>query len=198
MSRANNWLSMAGKVFSLIKDTVNKRGRAGGDPGDRRPPQRPGPRRSPAPSGGNVDERLSPGREGNERTVEVDASQISAVRMTYQPNPDGNPDPGEVVWTWVPFEENDGRGKDRPVLIVAAEAAGTVLGVQLTSKRHEEYLPVGTGGWDDERRQSYADPTRVIRIYASGMRREGTALAQDRFVVVAAELQRRYGWSNAG
>ncbi|GAB5080487.1 hypothetical protein ARTHROSP310_36360 [Arthrobacter sp. AD-310] len=28
--------------------------------------------------------------------------------------PDGEPDPGEVVWTWVPYQEDHGRGKDRP------------------------------------------------------------------------------------
>ena len=55
--------------------------------------------------------------------------------MTYSPSTDGAPDPGEVVWTWVPFEERDGRGKDRPVLVVAAEKGGTYLAVQLTSSR---------------------------------------------------------------
>ena len=38
------------------------------------------------------------------------------LRFDYRPRRDGKPDPGEVVWAWVPFEENDGRGKDRPVL----------------------------------------------------------------------------------
>lgn len=200
VSRSSNWVSMAGKVFSLIKDVVGRSGNGGQRRPDGAGRARPTDRRpsGSAPAGGGAgEERPSPGRDGNDRTVEVDASRIGTVRMTYRPDPDGDPDPGEVVWTWVPFEENDGRGKDRPVLIVAAEAAGTVLGVQLTSKRHEDYLPVGTGGWDDERRPSYANPTRVMRIFATGMRREGTALARDRFVVVTAELQRRYGWSNA-
>jgi hypothetical protein len=46
--------------------------------------------------------------------VEADPHSIGPVRMSYSPRTDGAPDPGEVVWTWVPFEENDGRGKDRP------------------------------------------------------------------------------------
>ena len=46
--------------------------------------------------------------------------------MSYEPQTDGAPDPGEVVWTWVPFEENDGRGKDRPVLVVAVESAAPI------------------------------------------------------------------------
>ena len=66
--------------------------------------------------------------------------------MTYSPITDGDPDPGEIVWTWVPFEERDGRGKDRPVLVVAAERGGTYLAVQLTSKPHPgdvEFVPIG-------------------------------------------------------
>jgi len=57
--------------------------------------------------------------------------------------------PGEVVWTWVPFEENDGRGKDRPVLVVAVEPAGTYLAVQLTSKDHDgqgDFVSVARAG----------------------------------------------------
>src|ERR1700750_2374783 len=55
------------------------------------------------------------------------------VRMSSSPQTHGAPDPGEVVWTWVPFEENDGRGKDRPVLVVAVEPRGTYLAGPLTS-----------------------------------------------------------------
>ena len=37
---------------------------------------------------------------------------------SYAPEPDGQPDPGEVVWGWVPFEDDPSQGKDRPVLLV--------------------------------------------------------------------------------
>ena len=40
------------------------------------------------------------------------------VRFAYAPEHDGHPDPGEVVWTWVPFEEDATRGKDRPVVVL--------------------------------------------------------------------------------
>ncbi|HOA02746.1 MAG TPA: type II toxin-antitoxin system PemK/MazF family toxin, partial [Dermatophilaceae bacterium] len=36
--------------------------------------------------------------------------------LRWAPRHDGRPDPGEVVWTWVPFEEDHTQGKDRPVL----------------------------------------------------------------------------------
>ena len=58
-------------------------------------------------------------KRGPDATVEVDPHRIGPVRTSYSPQTDGAPDPGEIVWTWVPCEENDGRGKDRPVLVVA-------------------------------------------------------------------------------
>jgi len=38
------------------------------------------------------------------------------VQFEYTPHLDGDPDPGEVVWTWVPYEDDPSQGKDRPVL----------------------------------------------------------------------------------
>jgi hypothetical protein len=51
-----------------------------------------------------------PGESGPDATVEVDPHRIGPVRMSYSPQTDGAPDPGEVVWPWVPFEEHDGAG----------------------------------------------------------------------------------------
>ncbi|GAB3617104.1 type II toxin-antitoxin system PemK/MazF family toxin [Okibacterium endophyticum] len=127
--------------------------------------------------------------------MEIDAERLSAVRMTYVPENDGNPDPGEIVWTWVPYEERDGRGKDRPVLIVAAERNGpALLAVQLTSQGHEGDLSVGSGSWDSERRESWVKTDRVFRVYPSGMRREAASLPRDRFERVTEVLAARYGW----
>ena len=42
---------------------------------------------------------------------------------SYAPAPDGEPDPGEVVWAWVPYEEDASRGKDRPVLVIGTRVA---------------------------------------------------------------------------
>ena len=54
----------------------------------------------------------------------------------YAPDPDGRPDPGEIVWTWVPYEEDHSRGKDRPVLLVGRDGPW-LLALQLTSKDHD-------------------------------------------------------------
>ena len=138
-----------------------------------------------------------PGRTGRFATVEVNPRSVGRVHMSYSPVTDGNPDPGEIVWTWVPFEEHDGRGKDRPVLVVAAEPAGSVLAVQLTSKSHvgeHAFLSVGAGAWDGEHRESWANLQRVIRVHPQGMRREASGLGRQPFDRVVAELRARYGW----
>ena len=42
----------------------------------------------------------------------------------YAPEIDGEPDPGEVVWGWVPYEDDPSQGKDRPVLVLATAGSG--------------------------------------------------------------------------
>ncbi|MDX2390696.1 type II toxin-antitoxin system PemK/MazF family toxin [Streptomyces sp. DK15] len=100
--------------------------------------------------------------------------------------------------TRLPYEENDGRGKDRPVLVVAREAGGrTLLAVQLSSKRHDadrEWVPIGSGPWDSAGRDSWVDLDRVLRVHESGMRREACALDRGRFELVVDRLRERYGW----
>jgi len=52
--------------------------------------------------------------------------------ISYEPDlGDGDPDPGEIVWTWVPFEEDPDRGKDRPVLVIGRDGP-TILALMLT------------------------------------------------------------------
>ncbi|MGW0706391.1 type II toxin-antitoxin system PemK/MazF family toxin [Streptomyces sp. NPDC002643] len=138
-----------------------------------------------------------PGRYGPFATAEADPRDVGRVRTEYSPAHDGDPDPGEIVWTWVPFEENDGRGKDRPVLVVAREARGTLLAVQLSSKRHDgdrEWVPIGSGPWDRSGRDSWVDVDRVLRLHEQGMRREACALDRMRFNSVVHRLRERYGW----
>ena len=138
-----------------------------------------------------------PGRFGPTASTEADPREVGRVATEYSPAHDGDPDPGEIVWTWVPYEENDGRGKDRPVLVVAREAAGTLLAVQLTSKRHDasDWVAIGAGPWDRSGRDSWVLLDRVIRIHEDGMRREACALDRGRFNLVRNRLRERYGWS---
>lgn len=118
--------------------------------------------------------------------------------IDYCPDLDGRADPGEVVWTWVAYEENDGRGKDRPVLVVGREGSG-LLGLMLSSNERRDgqrgWLALGPGAWDREDRPSFVRLDRVLDLTEDGIRREGAILARDRFDRVAAALRDEGGWS---
>ena len=115
------------------------------------------------------------------------------VRISYQPEIDGDGDPGEVVWAWVPYEENPNRGKDRPVVIVG-RIGDDLAGVPLTSKNkgRDDQVGVGTGEWDSRRRPSYAKVDRLLAVDPDDIRREGAVLARDRFDDVVAGLRRHH------
>ena len=115
------------------------------------------------------------------------------LRPVYAPSPDGLPDPGEIVWTWVPYEEDHSRGKDRPVLLVGHDGPW-LLGLQLTSKDHDagpgrrsdpRWVDIGTGAWDRQGRPSEVRVDRVVRVDADAVRREGAVLSRERFEDVA-------------
>jgi hypothetical protein len=102
------------------------------------------------------------------------------LQIQYTPQIDGDPDPGEVVWTWVPFEEDPTLGKDRPVVVIGRR--GDVLsGVALTTKQHDGDVEVGTGEWDSRHRTSYAKVDRLLDINADAVRREGAILNRRQF-----------------
>ncbi|MEA2169123.1 MAG: hypothetical protein QOF76_2423 [Solirubrobacteraceae bacterium] len=118
------------------------------------------------------------------------------MTFEYDPNLDGDADPGEVVWTWVPYEEDASQGKDRPAVVIGREG-DDVLIVPLSSKDHEErvdadeWVALGSGNWDREGRTSYADIGRVLRVAPGSIRREGAVLEQSRFDAVVAAVERR-------
>jgi hypothetical protein len=125
---------------------------------------------------------------------------VGPLPITYAPSADGQADPGEVVWAWVPFEEGDGRGKDRPVLVVG-RAAGLLLALQMTSQDHDRdtgdearfgriWMDVGAGAWDVRGRPSEVRLDRVLRLAPDAVRREGARLDRRRFEEVATALRR--------
>ena len=115
----------------------------------------------------------------------------TGTRIEYSPDMDGDADPGEVVWTWVPYEDDPSKGKDRPVVIIgrAGRDGSDLAGVPLTSKnKGRDTVPVGTGGWDRGGRASFAKVDQLIVVRAGDVRREGAVLPRERFddVVEAA------------
>ena len=119
---------------------------------------------------------------------------------SYEPEMDGEPDPGEVVWAWVPYEEDPHQGKDRPILLIGrtqAEGAQWWAGLMLTSQDHDRdeeqeaaagrhWMDVGTGDWDRERRPSEVRLDRLIVLADADIRREGAALDRATFDAVLA------------
>jgi len=120
--------------------------------------------------------------------------------MSYAPHDDGHPDPGEVVWAWVPFEEDYTQGKDRPVLVIGRDGPH-LLALAFTSKDHHRdeeqearagrfWFDIGTGAWDRSGRPSEVRLDRVLRIDPSAVRREGATLDRARFDALAIEMRR--------
>jgi hypothetical protein len=107
----------------------------------------------------------------------------------YAPDHDDEPDPGEVVWAWVPYEEDPTRGKDRPLVIVgrAQGAPETYVGFLLSSRDHDgdsRWHAVGSGDWDPEGRPSWVRVDRPMAVTAEAVRREGAALAPEVFLAL--------------
>ncbi|AFM18121.1 PemK-like protein [Mycolicibacterium chubuense NBB4] len=121
-----------------------------------------------------------------------------ARRVSYSPALDGRADPGEIVWTWVVYEDDPNRGKDRPVLVVGRDRS-ILLGLMLSSQDHHRddpnWVGIGTGSWDYEGRASWVRLDRVLDVPEEGIRREGAILDRRTFDLVAARLRAEYSWS---
>ncbi|WP_306361167.1 type II toxin-antitoxin system PemK/MazF family toxin [Nocardia sp. CC227C] len=120
-----------------------------------------------------------------------------ARRVVYSPQLDGRADPGEIVWTWVPYEEDPDNGKDRPVLVVGRER-DTLLGLMLSSNadhaHHDNWVGIGSGPWDHAGRDSWVRLDRVLDVPEAGIRREGAILPRKTFDRVAHRLCAEFHW----
>ena len=183
---ANGWLD-------LLRDglrVVAKAARTTAGPGSgttRRPTSAPGAPAATRPAG----HVALPDYEGS-------------LTPVYAPDLDGDADPGEVVWTWVPFEDDPSQGKDRPVLVVGRDDP-YLLGLMLTSKDHDRnaakearhgrhWMDVGSGDWDAQHRPSEIRLDRVLRIDPVRVRREGSVMPWALFDEVVGSLVETKGW----
>jgi hypothetical protein len=119
----------------------------------------------------------------------------------YSPSADGRPDPGEVCWAWVPYEDDPSQGKDRPVLVIGAvegeDGERAVACLVMTSKDHDRdeaqeaaagrrWMDVGAGAWDRELRPSEVRLDRLVVLREADVRREGAALDPEIYAEVLA------------
>nr|WP_303771059.1 type II toxin-antitoxin system PemK/MazF family toxin [Actinomyces oris] len=131
-----------------------------------------------------------------------DVSALGLPAFSYSPDPDGDADPGEVVWAWVPFEEDPTQGKDRPVLVLARHESRLVV-AQMTSKDHDRdaaqearwgrfWYDVGTGDWDRQGRPSEVRLDRLLLMEPASVRREGATMNREVFDGVVAALRHHH------
>lgn len=114
----------------------------------------------------------------------------------YNPAVDGRPFPGEVVWTWVAYDQDSREGKDRPVLVFAVEGARLSV-LELRSRRDERtrrsrqtWLELGVGGWDRQGRESEVRLDRTLTVSIYDVRRVGAELDRAQFDEVVAARRR--------
>lgn len=184
---ANAWLDLLRGGLRAVAQATRSRPR---DHAPRTRPRTPGPRAGTGTVGPAGHEAL-PDYEGR-------------LTPTYAPRLDGEPDPGEVVWTWVPFEDDPSQGKDRPVLVVGHDGP-VLLGLMLTSKDHSRspekeaghgrhWMDIGSGDWDARHRMSEIRLDRVLRVDPGRVRREGSIMPRPQFDAIVRSLSEIKGW----
>lgn len=183
------WERIARSVVRDLGRTVvrelqkGRRGSGGGRPSDAR--RSPGGGAPTAPRGGYPGDHTGP------------------VDTSYSPTADGDADPGEIVWAWVPYEEDHSRGKDRPALVVGLDGPW-LLALQVTSQDHDRdaaqearagryWMDIGSGAWDSRGRASEVRLNRVLRLDPGAVRREGAALDRATFDRVVAAMREYTG-----
>ena len=149
----------------------------------------PTPRPQQSQPRGNAHRYEDPATSNRPHTSIREASIADALaHASYQPIMDGDADPGEVVWTWVPYQEDASVGKDRPAVVIGAQGEGVYL-LQLTSKNHTReaaqeaaaghyWFDIGTGAWDSKGRPSEVRLDRALWVKATDVRREGSILPE--------------------
>jgi PemK-like, MazF-like toxin of type II toxin-antitoxin system len=142
-------------------------------------------------AGQQVGRRVSWGADPRPVGFSIRRVVFADISISYEPLPDGKPDPGEVIWVWIPYEEDPSVGKDRPALAVGwvpSTPEDDVAIVPLTSKWHAGQVSVGLGSWDGGRKRSFAKVDQIYLVARTDVRREGASLAKPVFDAVVRAL----------
>lgn len=165
----------------------------------------PKPRASSSsrPNSGSPHHYEDPATSNRPQTSIREASIADALaHASYTPIMDGDADPGEVIWTWVPYQEDASVGKDRPAVVIGAQGEGVYI-LQLTSKDHTRdaaqeaaagryWLDIGAGDWDSKGRPSEVRLDRALWVKATDVRREGSILPKATWQLIVDALEEHY------
>ena len=155
------------------------------------------------PNSGSHHHYEDPATSNRPQTSIREASIADALaHASYTPIMDGDADPGEVIWTWVPYQEDASVGKDRPAVVIGAQGEGVYI-VQLTSKDHTRdaaqeaaagryWLDIGAGDWDSKGRPSEVRLDRALWVKATDVRREGAILPKATWQLIVDALEEHY------
>lgn len=162
-------------------------------------PSAPKPSSAKSAANSTAPKPSAPASTGASNGSDYPGDYRDMINFEYSPSLDGDADPGEIVWTWVPFEEDHSQGKDRPVLLVGRDGE-YLLALMMTSKDHNNrehadpnYLDIGSGPWDPQGRASEVKLNRVIRVRPDAMRREGAIMPEDTFRLIERAWTRHNG-----
>ena len=109
------------------------------------------------------------------------------VRWEYRPRLNGTADPGEIVWTWVAYEDAPHLGKDRPVVVIGLANRGRLAVLMLSTRDHSgdsRWLPIGSGDWDQQHRLSWVRGDRTLAVAPEAIRREGSILPRPAYEAI--------------
>ena len=165
----------------------------------------PKPRSSSSsrPNSGSHHHYEDPATSNRPQTSIREASIADALaHASYTPVMDGDADPGEVIWTWVPYQEDASVGKDRPAVVIGAQGEGVYI-LQLTSKDHTRdaaqeaaagryWLDIGAGDWDSKGRPSEVRLDHALWVKATDVRREGAILPKKTWQLIVDALEEHY------
>ena len=155
------------------------------------------------PNSGSHHHYEDPATSNRPQTSIREASIADALaHASYTPIMDGDADPGEVIWTWVPYQEDASVGKDRPAVVIGAQGEGVYI-LQLTSKDHTRdaaqeaaagryWLDIGAGDWDSKGRPSEVRLDRALWVKATDVRREGAILPKATWQLIVDALEEHY------
>ena len=190
--------SLLGGAVSGSEQETRRRTRSTTRPTTKRPTTTRPTTKKPAPRKPTATRTTTGGRAaGTSHAYAGDAT--GRIAPKYAPFDDDRADPGEIVWAWVPFEEDHSQGKDRPVLVIGRRG-DLLLALILTSQDHDRdaadearfgrhWVEIGAGDWDEQGRPSEIRVDRVLQLDPSAVRRRGAVLDKARFDRVAAGVR---------